>query len=217
MSDIQIDFAHMIGNLIKKVLEQNSFGWKMNFEEGYCQDDSENVFLRINDWPTVAGRNMPVEIRWTSSFVRYNRSTGELHFSPFENIYVLQGARGYANSHVWGGDGRLCRNRVLIEHPFALIEAILTVLLQTNTSEQSLAQGHPTPDSTIIRNPNNLSEYLMAAKNFQNKIKKELKLKPSLFESKEFFIESAGKKILLFSYAEQQISHYINNLTYLRR
>lgn len=217
--DITQSFIHIIGNVMKKLIEQNSAGSKIFFEHGYCTDGSGNVYLRILDWPTIIGKKAPVEIRWPTAFCKKDASSGELFFTSFANIYFLQEQYGYANAHVWGSDGRLCRGGVLIQQPFALLEAILDVLLQKNTTENSLRLGRPCPDSSLLRNCEirNNEEFLKKSKTYQMKLRENFKLKPEVFQKKEYYITVGNEKVAMAKYAEGLLSHFVNTINSSRR
>lgn len=213
MHDINQDFAHIICNVVTKVIEQNSEkSIKIKFEHGYNFDGTGCIYLKFFDWPDKNGKKQIIEIKYPSSFCRYDRATGNLTFSPFENLFFLLNSKGYPNAHVWGQEGRLCRGQVLIEQPFALVESILSVLLQKNTSKDSLGMGRPTPDSTLRNGADTVDEWLREADKYQTIIKKHFSLRLELFAQKEYFIKNGDQQIKLEKYVEILISRFLNNI-----
>lgn len=213
MNDINQDFAHIICNVVTRVIEQNSNqSIKIKFAHGYNFDGTGSIYLRFYDWPDKDGKNQIVEIRYPSSFCRYDRTTGNLTFSPFENLYFLMNSKGYPNAHVWGQDGRLCRGGVLIEQPLALVEAILSVLLQKNTSEDSLKMGRPTPDSTLRNGADTVEEWFREANKYKNIIKNHFHLPSKFFEQKDYLIQSGNQIINVEKNIEILISRFLTNL-----
>lgn len=213
MNDINQDFAHIICNVVTRVIEQHSKkSIKIKFEHGYIFDGTGCIYLKFFDWPDINGKNQIVEVRYPSSFFRYDRATGNLTFSPFENLFFLMNSRGYPNAHVWGQNGRLCRGKVLIEQPFSLVEAILSVLLQKNTSKDSLEKGRPTPESTLRNGADTVEEWLAETNKYKTIIQKHFYLQPELFEQKGYFIKNGDQKIKLGKNLEIIISRFLNTL-----
>lgn len=220
MNDFNQNFAHLICNIITKVLEQNSItSSKIKFDHGYNFDGTGCTYLRFFNWPNKHGKKEIVEIKYPSSFCHYDRNTGTLTFSPFENLFFTMNSKGYSNAHIWGSDGRLCRGGVLIEQPFALVESILSVLLQKNTTEESLKLGRPCPDSTLKGKSETVEDWLAEAKKYQNIIKKHFQLRPELFVQKDYFIIVGNQKIKLEKNVENLISRFLNsmNINHSRR
>ena len=210
--DIRNDFVHLVGNIVKNTISNNSTtAYQLQFEHGYCTDGSGNVYLRFLNFPAPSLiKTGIVEIRWPSTFCMYNKDSGGLSFSPFANLYFLMGKEGFPNAHVWGKDGRLCMHGVLIQQPIQLIQAILDVLLQKNTNKTSIKLGRPCPDSTLTRNCRNDSECLLVAKLYQNRIKQHFNLSSEILNSKQYYIGYGENRTNLAQYAESSLTHYLN-------
>ncbi len=208
MADIVLDNTRIIGNVVRKIIESNSLtNSKIKFENDY--GEGGNVFIKILDWPTKTIPK-PLVISYPASFCRL--INGGFVYSPFANIYFHLGSKGYPNAHVWGEDGRLCRGGVLIENPISLIECILDVILQKNTSKDSLLMGHPCPDSTLLVDCKDTGAQLDRAKEYQHIIKNTYCLSDDVFKKQEYFVADGTKKIKLGKYVEDKLSTYFNSI-----